>query len=227
MSGGSERVPLRVLALYFVLFYAVWAAAELVLVPHLEGLSPVAFALVRDVGLKCLVWLLPALLLLRRYERCLALPRRDLFRAPGSWRLCLEILALFALCLAVSNVARNRGLALAPGFGWGDVLMVLFVGLTEEGVFRGWLLNALWTPADLEGPDFPWKPVAVTSVLFLLIHFPIWLRTGAFVPNFTGGAFLSILVLSGVFSWSFWKSKTLVVPILLHSAWDLLVTLLT
>ena len=227
MSGGRERVPARVLVLYFVLFAAAWTACELLLVPRLEGLSPVAFALVRDVGLKCLIWLLPVLLLTRRYGDALAVPRRDLFRPPKSWALCLEVLALFAVCLLAGNILRNRGLTVTPGFGPGDVLWLLFVGLNEEAVFRGWLLGALWTPEDLAGKDFPWKPVALTSLLFLLIHFPIWLRTGAFAANLTGGAFLSILVLSAVFSWTFWRSKTLVVPIVLHSAWDLLVTLLT
>ena len=226
MRAEGERVPARVLALYFLRLYAAWAAAELLLVPRLAELSPVAFALDRDVGLKCLIWLLPVLLLLRRYESALALSRRELLRAPKSWTLCLEVLALFSVCLLAGNLIRNRGLVVAPGFGWGDVLMLLFVGLTEEAVFRGWLLNALWTREDLEGEAFPWKPVALTSVLFLLIHFPIWIHRGVFVTNFAGGAFLTILVLSGVFSWTFWKTKTLVVPILLHSAWDLLVILL-
>ena len=31
---------------------------------------------------------------------------------------------------------------------------------------------------------------------------------------------------SAVFSWALWKTRTLTVPILLHTAWDLLVTLL-
>ena len=128
--------------------------------------------------------------------------------------------------LLAGNLVRNHGLAIAPGFGLDDVLWLVFVGLCEETVFRGWLLNALWTRADLEGPSLPWKPVALTSVLFLLIHFPIWQRTGALLTNLTGGAFLSILVLSAVFSWTLWKTRTLTVPILLHTAWDLLVTLL-
>ena len=220
------RVPVWVLVLYLVYLFAAWWASELLVVPRLAGLSPLAFALVRDVGLKVLLWLLPALFLMKQYEDRLALSRRDLFRAPDSWTLCLEVLALFAVCLLAGNLVRNHGLAIAPGFGLDDVLWLVFVGLCEETVFRGWLLNALWTRADLEGPSLPWKPVAVTSVLFLLIHFPIWQRTGALLTNLTGGAFLSILVLSVVFSWTLWKTRTLTVPILLHTAWDLLVTLL-
>ncbi len=227
MQTGRSKVPARVLVLHVVLFAAAWTVSELLLVPRLEeGLSPVTFVLVRDVGLKCLIWLLPALLLIRRYGGSLAIRPGALFRAPKSWTLCLEILALFVFCLAAGNALRNQGLAVTPGFGPKDLLWVLFVGLTEETLFRGWLLNALWVPRDLEGEVPPWKPIAGTSVLFLLIHFPIWIRTGVLVTNLAGGAFLSILVLSVVFSWSFWKTRTLTVPILLHSAWDLLVTLL-
>lgn len=225
MPAGN-KVPRRVLVLYLVLFFAAWTASELLAVPRLSGLSPMAFTLVREVGLKVLIWLLPALLLIRRYEDRLALPRRALFRRPSSWVPCLEVLAVFVLCLAVGNAVRSHGLTLTPGFGWDDVVWLLFVGLCEETVFRGWLLNALLDRADLEKASLPWKPVVLTSALFLLIHFPIWIRTGAFAHNLTGGAFLSILVLSAVFSWALWKTRTLTVPILLHSAWDLLVTLL-
>ncbi len=227
MQTERSKVPAGILALHFVFFAAAWTAAELLLVPRLEEvLSPVTFVLVRDVVLKCLIWLLPALLLIRRYGGSLTVRPRALFRAPKSWRLCLEVLALFAFCLAAGNLVRNRGLTVTPGFGPEDVVWMLFVGLTEETLFRGWLLNALWEPRDLERTAPPWKPVALTSILFLLIHFPIWIRTGAFVANLTGGAFLSILVLSVVFSWTFWKTRSLAVPIVLHSAWDLMVTLL-
>ena len=223
---ADHKVPGRVLVIYLILFFAAWTASELLLVPRLAGLSPLTFTLVRDVGLKCLIWLLPALLLIRRYDGALAVRRRSLFRRPRSWTLCLEILALFAVCLLAGNLVRNRGLAIAPGFGIPEVLWLCFVGLTEETVFRGWLLNGLLSPEDLEKESPPWRPTALVTVLFLFIHFPIWIRTGAFDTNLTGGAFLSIMVLGAVFAWTLWKSRTLTVPILLHTFWDLLVTLL-
>lgn len=226
MERSERRVPGGVLVLYLLFLFGAWTASELLLVPRLAGLSPLALALVRDVGLKGLIWFLPALVLIRRYESGLAMSRRALFRRPRSWRLCLAVLGAFALCLLAGNLVRNRGLAPAPGFGWDDAVWILFVGLYEETVFRGWLLNAFLGPAGRTGEDLPWRPAALNAVLFLLIHFPNWYRTGALAANLAGGAFLSILVLSAVFSWSLVKSRSLLVPIALHTAWDLLVTLL-
>ena len=222
----TEQSKRRVLVLYLILFFAAWTACDLLLAPRLAGLSRTALILVRDVGLKALIWLFPALLLIRRYDGWLAVPRRDLFRAPRSWRLCWEILLFFALCLILGSLIRNRGLSLSPSFIPADLIWILFVGLMEETVFRGWLLNLLLEPGDFDRDKLPWKPVAITSVLFLLIHFPLWCRTGALAANLAGGAFLSILVLSLVFSLTFLRSRSLIIPIVLHSAWDLLVTVL-
>lgn len=219
----SVRTPL---ILYLFLFFAAWTVSEFLLVPHLTGLSKPALILVREVGLKGLIWLLPALLLIRRYDASLAVPLRDLYRRPKSWSLCIEILLILTVCLVLGSFLRDHGLSVSSDFIPADLIWISLVGLMEETVFRGWLLNLLLEPEDLEGEKLPWKPVAFTSVLFLLIHFPLWYRTGALVTNLAGGAFVSILFLSVLFSWTFLRTRSLAVPIILHSAWDLLVTLI-
>ena len=224
MRADGSRT--RVLVLYLILFFAAWTASELLLVPRLAGLSRPAQILVREVGLKGLIWLLPALLLIRRYDGSLAVPVRDLFRRPKSWSLCVEILVILAACLVLGSLLRTHGLALSPEFIPADLIWIALVGLMEETVFRGWLLNFLLEPEDLEGEKLPWKPVALTSVLFLLIHFPLWYRTGALAANMAGGAFVSILFLSVLFSWTFLRTRSLLVPIVIHSFWDLLVTII-
>lgn len=222
-ADGSKT---RALVLYLILFFAAWTASEFVLVPHLTGLSKPALILVREVGLKGLIWLLPALLLIRRYDGSLAVPLRDLYRRPKSWVLCVEILVILSACLVLGSLLRTHGLALSPDFIPADLVWIALVGLMEETVFRGWLLNLLLEPKDLEGDGLSWKPVAFTSVLFLLIHFPLWYRTGALAANLAGGAFVSILFLSVLFSWTFLRTRSLLVPMLIHSFWDLMVTVI-
>ena len=222
-TDGSKT---RVLILYLILFFAAWTASELLLVPRLAGLSRPVLILVREVGLKGLIWLLPALLLIRRYDSFLALPRRELFRPPKSWSLCIEILVILAVCLVLGSLLRSHSLSISPDFIPADLIWIALVGLMEETVFRGWLLNLLLEPGDLEGEKLPWKPIAFSSVLFLLIHFPLWYRTGALVANLAGGAFVSILFLSVLFSWTFLRTRSLLVPIVIHSFWDLLVTVI-
>ena len=138
----------------------------------------------------------------------------------------IALIPALAVCLVLGSLLRTHGLAFSPDFIPADLIWIALVGLMEETGFRGWLLNLLLEPKDLEGERLPWKPVAFTSVLFLLSHFPLWYRTGALATNLAGGAFVSILFLSVLFSWTFLRTRSLLGPILIHSFWDLLVTLI-
>lgn len=65
--------------------------------------------------------------------------------------------------------------------------------------------------------------ILTNAVMFLVIHFPIWIQEGVFISNFTSFGFLCILILSIVFSCTFLKSKNILVPVALHMYWDFLV----
>ena len=95
----------------------------------------------------------------------------------------------------------------------------MFTNLTEEMVFRGWLLNV--TVSE----NRKWLPIMINAVMFLLIHFPIWIASGVFIDSFTSLNFLCVPALSIIFSWTFIKSKSIWIPITLHMYWDLLVFL--
>jgi len=98
-----------------------------------------------------------------------------------------------------------------------DVIIVLFVGITEESVFRGWLLNAT---LDRWGK---WCALIVNSLLFLAIHFPKWIVSGEFVYAFTSFGFAEVIALSLLFGWSFLRTRNLLLPIALHMFYDLVV----
>ena len=72
-------------------------------------------------------------------------------------------------------------------------------------VFRGWLLNI--TVSEKR----KWLPIMINAVMFLLIHFPIWIKSGVFIDSFTSLNFLC--------------SKSIWIPITLHMYWDLLMCL--
>ena len=103
------------------------------------------------------------------------------------------------------------------GFSILDVLIAVSVGICEEMVFRGLFLNVTLR----EGKNNI-AAVAVNSLLFLIIHFPVWYRTGTLAVNLQSGAFLALLLLSVIFSYVFVKTKSLVIPAALHTCWDLL-----
>lgn len=94
----------------------------------------------------------------------------------------------------------------------------LIVGITEELVFRGWILNALLVKFRT------WVALLINSVLFLLIHFPIWYRTGTFVTSFTSGSAFTVMILGILFGLLFIKSKNIFVPVIFHMFWDLILT---
>ena len=113
--------------------------------------------------------------------------------------------------------------SVAESFGWGKIIIVLVVGISEEMVFRGWLLNSTLKNADKEWKK--WIAVGINAVMFLVIHFPVWVYDGVFFRNFQSFAFVSIIVMSGIFSWLFIKTKNILVPVGLHMLYDLLIFL--
>lgn len=216
------------LVIYCILFYGVWTLTELVLkdpVFALSGKNDTVFALLRDGVWKNLVWTLPALLLIRHFSGDMLVGFRDMWRFKKKDIIILS--ALMALCAAYvicSLLFSRHGLAISPSFGWDDIIVVLFVGLAEELVFRGWLLNSMEKHADTEAKKY--LVLLLNAVMFLLIHFPIWISSGELVSNMTHLGFLPIMVLSALFGMSFLKTGNILVPVIVHSFYDLLVFML-
>ena len=146
-----------------------------------------------------------------------------MFRTKVNWFKLLPIFLLFTLYLVVGAYNIFDGtISIVPGFVWSQLLWVLFVGVTEEMVFRGWLLNATIKDASRRKQ---WAMVTINSLLFLGIHVPIWLFANQIDIVFSSFSFLSVIVLSFIFSWTFIKTKSIVPAIILHMYWDLLIVL--
>ena len=130
----------------------------------------------------------------------------------------MVLFAVFLAYILFSAWRANGGLRLYPAH-FTECVAFIFVGLTEELVFRGWLLNALMRLGKIPA-------LAITSVLFLCIHFPIWLAKGYFVQAFAGMGFLVILALGVLFGLVFLHWRNLWIPIVMHMLWDVCVTVL-
>ncbi|MCH5253072.1 MAG: CPBP family intramembrane metalloprotease, partial [Lachnospiraceae bacterium] len=61
-------------------------------------------------------------------------------------------------------ILQKGRLEMAETFGLCDVITVLFVGLTEEMVFRGWLLNATITEKRKWWQSIPMIKTAIFPV---------------------------------------------------------------
>ena len=164
--------------------------------------------------LKTIIWFVPAVFLCRYYHSLLGIAPK-LFSAKLAWVRLFSVLFLFTAFHLVSAYVENGTVSISSSFRAADILIAVSVGMGEEMVFRGWLLNVLLR-------DKAWRAVLVNAVLFLLIHFPVWIQQGLLSTYVTSGAFLQIMALSVIFSWSFMKSKNMLAPVILHAYWDFL-----
>lgn len=216
------------LSIYYIGLFTVWLAVEWLFHSNFISTSdPVRYWLIqsgiKEGVLKILIWLIPAVVLVRAYRSRLFISLEQMFQRRVNWTKLLPIFIFFTIYLVGGAYYVFDGkISIAQGFVWPQLLWVLFVGVTEEMVFRGWLLNA--TIKDASRCKL-WAMVAINSVLFLGIHIPIWIFTNQLGAVFSSFSFLSVIALSFIFSWTFIKTKSIVPAIILHMYWDLLMIL--
>lgn len=213
MPGQKKK---SVLIIYIIVFYFVWTVFEFFIKDAIDSLIPnnVLSQIVKSGIIKNLVWTVPAFILISKFYVSITL--KEMFTTKVNALKYLPLFILFTVYLLVGAIWEKGELVLAKDFGTDEIIIVLFVGLTEEMVFRGWLLNATITEEN------KWKCIIVNAVMFLVIHFPSWIHKGIFISSFTGFGFVSVVVLSVIFSMTFMKSRNILIPITLHMYWDLL-----
>ncbi len=214
---------IKTLCIYYAIFYIVWAVCELVIRGAIIQFAPedgALFPILFDWILKNLVWTVPAWILMGKFDENLYIKRKQMFTNKVEPLKAVGVFAFVIFLASVNSIARNKGIAIAEDFNPAELLSYVFVGVSEEFVFRGLLLNATYQE------DKPYLTIGINAVLFLLIHFPIWIYSGIFASVFTGFGFITILVLSVIFSWSFLECKNILIPIGIHMLYDMLITIL-
>lgn len=205
---------------YCVLFYAVWTLREFCLRPiQADLMGPLAGAFVAG-AVKLLLWTLPAWLLVRRYPGDMLVPRW--FGQKVAWPRVLPWLAVIVGYNVATAWIGHGALRIHPDFRPITLIgTVLFVGITEEAVFRGLLLNTFATRMKED------RALLVSAALFVLIHVPIWITKGVFADiGLMVGSIATVLVLGVGLGMSFLREHSLLPPIVLHMAWNLCVVLL-
>ena len=216
----NPKLNLARILLFYLAFWMVWYVVETLLHPSLSSSLGGWENEVCQTIIKLLLWSLPAVLCVRHYKDDVWLSWREMLTTKVKWRAYALILLAFIAYITIGALLKHGHISIHPDFSLASLTgVVLFVGITEEAVFRGFFLNALLKKTK------PWYAVLITALLFLVIHFPIWIFKGVFLSTFLSGGFLIVAVLSVIFSWTFIKSKNIIVPIVLHMSWNMLVTL--
>ncbi len=219
----KEKHEGRILVIYSLAFYSIWASFVLCLSPQITLLrSDLLAEVIKTAIFKNLVWTIPAIILVKHYNESVLISLKEMFTNKVNWLKYLPIFIVFTVYILIGSFINYGTLAISPSFKYSDLIALLFVGITEEMVFRGWLINA-----SIKGctKKQTWLLIILNAVMFLLIHMPTWIREGTLISNFANLSFLCILGLSILFSLAFIKSKSILVPISLHMYWDLLMFL--
>ncbi|OMD50203.1 hypothetical protein BSK51_18040 [Paenibacillus odorifer] len=204
---------------YFIIFYALWCIRELWLVQYLDLMEPVPRA-ITSATIKIVVWVIPVILLVIIMEKRKLFSYLQLhhnFRKSLKWTGWVS-LALILFYFVINLIVLNNNIDFQIGFnGWLNT--ILLVGITEEIVFRGFLLRKL-----MDSFRF-WIANTVTALLFVSIHFPIWFYKGLFEFPYILSSILTVFVLGIIFGFVYKKSNSLWSVIIIHSLYNLLVLL--
>lgn len=205
--------------IYYGALFAVWVACTFFLFPAADSLAgnKWIFALIHG-AVKTAVWALPFVLLIKKYERDMLFTLKGMF---VKWERRLLFLPVFLVIIAYYLIGAYISfgeISVHADFDPANIIgTVLVAGIVEELVFRGFFLNALMKMMSRE------KAAVVTALMFLAIHFPLWIMQGVFLnPLSALQACAGIALLSLLFSLMFVYSKNIVVPALAHMLWNFL-----
>lgn len=214
-SQPAAKRPLTPLVAYVAAFFLTWTLYVYLVYPQARtlGTASLAFAIVNQ-GVRLPIWILPVFVYARYVDG--VNPLAYLKLASFSKRAILITLAVVLLDL-LSSLLRYGMPDLSPAnITWNNVLgSSLAVGFVEEIPFRGLLLQ------DLQVRYGFWIGNIVSSLLFLLIHFPGWLLLGG-LPALQWHQIVYVFVFGCIMSLLLKYTQSLWSPIIAHSFNDML-----
>ena len=217
---AEKKLSFLHIGIYLLVFFAVWSVYAIAIYPViLDSLEYVVVELA-DSAAKLLVWTIPAVLLIRRYQDDICIDFIEMLTTTPKWFRSAPILLFAMLVPLIEALILHGEIRIRPDFIPATLIsMVVFVGITEEAVFRGFLLNALLKRTKL------WSAVMISAALFALIHYPGYISQGLDFATIFVNSITLLIPLSMFFAFSFIKTRNIIVPIILHMTWNLLTTL--
>ncbi|MBP1970512.1 membrane protease YdiL (CAAX protease family) [Virgibacillus natechei] len=182
-------------------------------------MDPVPRALLSAI-IKIIIWLIPVFLLVIMVEQRNPFSYLGLRHNLGKGLKWAGWTSLaFLLYFVILNlVVLKKEIDFNIGFNeWLNT--ILLVGIIEEIVFRGFLLRKF-----IEYFNF-WKANIIVSLLFVSIHFPIWFYKGLFEYPYILNSIITAFVLSVIFGFVYKKTNSLWSVIIIHSLYNLLVSI--
>ncbi len=199
------------LIIYAMILYGLWSLLELYLKTQI-GIDEFT----KEVYIKLVLWLLPAIVIHFRFSDNMFIKKEEMYLLRKNCWIIVPIMILFTIYIFISEYLTNSKITISESFGINTVVEVLSIAIGEEMVFRGLFLNAILNDKK------KYLAVFINSLMFLIIHFPAWIQGDIFISVFTSGGFITVLLVSCIFSFVFIKTKSIWTAIFLHFWWDLL-----
>lgn len=207
----TNSKPGIVLVMYTIILYSFWSLLELYLKTKI-GIDEFT----KEVYIKCVVWLVPAILIHFNFSDDMFIKKEEMYLLNKKCWIAVPMMLLLAIYIIINEYLVNGKLEINESFGINTVVEVLSIAAGEEMVFRGLFLSAILRDKK------KYLAVFINSLLFLAIHFPVWIQSGTFISAFTSGGFITVLLLSCIFSFAFIKTKSIWTAVFLHFGWDFL-----
>lgn len=220
----TSKKNLIIAIVFCIVFYTVWALYGILASPCIDStsLDPVVKQVIKSVLIKNLCWTLPAVIILYKLGDEVYIPLKEMFHCKKKdWAEAVPYFLAFTVFVAVNTIVRGNGFRINDTFTVCTVIAMTFVGLTEEMVFRGLLLNLTYRE------DKKWICLIANGILFVLIHFPKWIAQGTLTTVLSSFSFVTLIILAVIFGITFTKSRSILIPIALHMYWDILMELFT
>lgn len=216
INNRDKISDVKILLVYLLIFYLLWALKELWMVKYIDIFDKNTSAIFEAV-VKFLIWILPAWLYIKYYLNTSPVHYLKLnvnVKKGLLWGVVLSL--LLGLYFAVGTYVLNEKSFQFP-LSFDDYLnSFLMAGIAEEIVFRGLILQEINKKIPF------WKANIVTALLFLIIHYPIWVYNSEF---FVFGTHIYIFALGLLFGLVYKKTGSLWSVVILHIFHNFFVTI--
>lgn len=212
-----KNKKIKILGITYLSLFILWSITQIFIYPNLHIDNIYILQLTKDFGFKVLIWLIPAILLINKYNDYLYIKKDELYNSKINYKYLLKILGILLIIVFLNSLIRKGTISINNSFNLTNIIMAISAGITEEFVLRGFLLNIIYNE------NKHYQNIIINALLFLLIHFPFWIVSGVLISNITSLAFLSIIVLSIVLSEFLIENKNIKFPIIVHIFWDLII----
>ena len=204
----EKNSDVSILIGYLILFYLAWTIKELWLIEYIysfgEIISPLLEALV-----KSLMWIVPAWIYIKLYLHSIPISFLKMNVNVKKGLLWGIFLSLLLGAFLILEAYFFNGVSFHFSLSFDDYLnTLLMAGLAEEIVFRGLILQ------ELDKRMTFWKANLITALLFLVIHYPIWIYNDII---FQYGSHIYVFIIGLLFGFVYKKTGSLWSVIILHA----------